>query len=386
MSPARSRGSGVPLFRLLGIRVTLDVSWFLIFLLFTYWLAGGYIPQHLPSAGPVVRWALGGSMALALFASVLAHEFSHALVARTRDVEVDEITLFLFGGVAKMRSEPGDAASEFWIAAAGPILSVVLGSTLLLASGLVEGAVPAWLGAGIRWLGIINVALAVFNLVPGYPLDGGRILRAILWWRKGDFEDATVGAARVGQAIAALLIGGGVLASVLSGDLSYLWEVLIGWFLWSAASRSIRIARLRDAVEGVAVRDVMTERVPAVRADQDVRVALAQVSAGSGTPEVAVVERDGTLVGVVAPDDLEEAAGTDPGRSVREIASAVDDAQTIGPDEPAQELVARLAALDAQLLLVVEGGRLLGTVDPRALVSTLHREDEGEGGGPATPA
>lgn len=375
MSP-RARGGGVPLFRLLGIRVTLDPSWFLIFLLFTYWLASGYIPQEIPEAGTGVRWAMGATLSIALFASVLAHEFSHALVARTRDVEVDEITLFLFGGVAKMRSEPEDAASEFWIAAAGPILSIVLGTAVLFSASLLEAAMPGWLYSGLRWLGIINIALAVFNLVPGYPLDGGRILRAILWWRKGDFEDATVGAARVGQVIAGLLIGAGVLGTVLTGDFSWLWEVLIGWFLWSAASRSIRIARLRDAVEGVTVRDVMTDRVPAVRADQDVRVALAQASAGRDAPELAVIERDGTLVGVVTPDELEEAAEDDPGRPVGEIASAVDDAQTIGPDEPAQALVARLAGLSDQLLLVVENGELVGTVDPRALVSTLRREGE----------
>lgn len=374
-----ARGGDIPLFRLLGIRVTLDFSWFFIFLLVAYSLAVGYLPQQIPEAGAVVRWFLGGALALSLFASVLAHEFSHALVARTRDVEVDEITLFLFGGVAKMKSEPEDAASEFWIAAAGPMLSLALGIAILFGAGAVEGAVPAWVQAGLWWLGVINIALALFNLVPGFPLDGGRILRAILWWRTGDFEDATVGAARTGQVIAGLLIAGGVIMTSLTGAFSWLWEVLIGWFLWSAASRSIRIARLRDAVEGVTVADVMTDRVPAIRADQDVRVGLTQ-AAGLEAPEIAVIERDGSLVGVVAVDALREAAEADPDRPAREIASDPDEVQVIGPDEPAGTLVARLSALGNQILLVVRDGELLGTVDPRALVSALRGSGEVEEG------
>lgn len=371
---------GVPLFRLLGIRVTLDPSWFFIFLLVAYSLAVGYLPQQLPETGSAIRWFLGGALALALFASVLAHEFSHALVARTRDVEVDEITLFLFGGVAKMKGEPEDPASEFWIAAAGPILSIVLGAVILFTAGAVEGAAPTWIHAGLWWLGIINIALAIFNLVPGFPLDGGRILRAILWWRMDDFEDATIGAARTGQVIAALLIATGLLATFLTGAFSWLWEVLIGWFLWSAASRSIQIARLRDAVEGVTVREVMTDRVPAIRADQDLRVGLMQASAGAETPQVAVIERDGTLVGVIDMDRLREAAEENPGASAREIASEADSTQLIGPDEPARTLVARLSTLGSQILLVVEAGELLGTVDPRALVSSLRESGEIEEG------
>lgn len=375
-----ARGGGVPLFRLLGIRVTLDPSWFFIFLLVAYSLAVGYLPQQLPETGTTIRWFLGGALALALFASVLAHEFSHALVARTRDVDVDEITLFLFGGVAKMKSEPEDPASEFWIAAAGPILSIALGTVILFGAGAIEAAVPGWIHAGLWWLGIINIALAIFNLVPGFPLDGGRILRAILWWRMDDFDDATIGAARTGQVIAGLLIATGLLATFLTGAFSWLWEVLIGWFLWSAASRSIRIARLRGAVEGVTVREVMTDRVPAIRADQDVRVGLTQASAGSETPQVAVIERDGTLVGVIDMDTLREAAEERPDAPAREIASAADPTQTIGPDEPAETLVARLSALGDQLLLVVGDGELLGTVDPRALVSTLRESGEIEEG------
>jgi Zn-dependent protease/CBS domain-containing protein len=370
----------IPVFRLAGIRVTLDPSWFLIFLLVAWSLATGYLPEQLPGAAAPVRWLLGGGLALALFGSVLAHEFSHSLVARSRGVDVDEITLFIFGGAAKLRDEPRDAASEFLIAAAGPALSVALGAGILVLGAALESAIPAPLHAGLWWLGMINLALAVFNLIPGVPLDGGRILRAILWWRTGDVERATVGAARTGQVIAALLMTGGGFLVLTTGNWSWLWEVLIGWFLWSAAAQSVRVARLKDAVEGVTVREIMTDRVPAIRADHSVRAGLAQASAVPWAPELAVVERDGRLVGLVSQSALQDAARDAPDRTAGEIAAAPDDHQLIPPDAPAGELVQRLAQLSDQLLLVVRDGRLLGTVDPRALVSAVQRAETAEGG------
>ena len=370
----------IPFFRLAGIRVTIDPSWFLIFLLVAWSLASGYLPERLPGAAAPVLWLLAGGLALALFGSVLAHEFSHSLVARSRGVDVDEITLFIFGGAAKLRDEPRDAASEFLIAAAGPALSVALGAAVLILGAVLEPTIPAALHAGLWWLGMINLALAVFNLIPGFPLDGGRILRAILWWRTGDVERATVGAARAGQVIAAILMAVVGFLVLTTGNWSWLWEVLIGWFLWSAAAQSVRVARLKDAVEGVTVREIMTDRVPAIRADHSVRAGLAQASAVPWAPELAVVERDGRLVGLVSRSALHDAARDAPDRTAGEIAAAPDDHQLIPPEAAAGELVQRLAQLSDQLLLVVRDGRLLGTVDPRALVSAMDRAETAEGG------
>lgn len=370
----------IPVARLAGIRVTVDPTWFIIFLLVAYSLAVGYLPQQLAAVPPAVRWALASALALLLFVSVLAHEMAHALVARARAVNVDEIMLFIFGGVAKLRGEPRDAKSEFLIAAAGPLLSVSLGVALLGIRELLS--LPQILAVGLFWLGFINVALAVFNLVPGFPLDGGRILRAILWWRTGDFERATVGAARTGKAIAALLMGVGIFMALATGNLTWLWEAVIGWFLWSAANHSIRLSQLRDAVEGVTVRDIMTDRVPAVRADQDVRVALAQTSLYEDDAQIAVIEADGTLVGVVRRDALAAAARDDPGREARTLADSADEDQLFAPDMPAEDVVGRLAG--GGLPLVVDDGRLVGTVDPRALLAALRRT-EGDGP-PEAPA
>lgn len=367
----------IPLTRIAGIRITIDPSWALIFLLVAWTLAQGYLPQELPEAAGAVRWLLAFGLAAGLFVSVVAHEYSHALTARTRNVVVDEIMLFVFGGVAKLKSEPEDAASEFLIAIAGPILSVVLGAAILGVRGGLEAILPEPILVGLWWLGFINIVLAVFNMVPGFPLDGGRVLRAILWWRMGDFDRATIGAARTGQVVAGLLMAGGGAGTLLTGNMNYLWEILIGWFLWSAASRSVELARLRGSVEGVTVREILTERVPAIRADHDVRVGLSQASAG-GADEVAVIDRDGRLVGVVDLETLEKAAESDPGRPAREVADEPDELQIVSPDESARDLITRLSALGGRLVLVLEDDRLLGTVDPRALLSRVPDDGEGE--------
>jgi Zn-dependent protease len=342
-----------------------------IFALVTYFLATGWLVTAIPGSTPTGRWVLAIILAGALFASVLLHELSHALVARTRRVEVDEIMLFIFGGVAKLKGEPRDALSDLLIAAAGPLMSTGLGLMLLAIAQSLPAGAPQTLGAGLSWLGLINIALAVFNMVPGFPLDGGRILRAILWWRFDDYERATIGAARTGKVIAGLLMGIGFLLIAATGNFSWLWEILIGWFLWSAANHSVRMSRLRGAVEGVTVRDLITERVPAIRADHDVRVALAQASQMEPTSEVAVVERDKTLVGVATVDALEQAAVEAPEQLARDLAQPAADDQVLSPDVPANQMISQIARIESGLVLVVEDGRLIGTVDPQALLSAL---------------
>jgi Zn-dependent protease len=342
-----------------------------IFALVTYFLATGWLVSATPASTTAGRWVLALALAGALFASVLLHELSHALVARARRVEVDEIMLFIFGGVAKLKGEPRDALSDLLIAAAGPLLSVGLGMALLATAQILPASAPETLRVGLSWLGLINIALAVFNMVPGFPLDGGRILRAILWWRFDNYERATIGAARTGKVIAGLLMGVGFFLIAATGNFSWLWEVLVGWFLWSAANHSVRMSRLRGAVEGVTVRDLVTERVPAIRADHDVRVALAQATQMTATSELAVIERDHTLVGVTTVEALEEAARETPGRAARDLARLASDDQVLSPDAPANQMIAQIARIESGLVLVVENGRLIGTVDPKALLSAL---------------
>jgi CBS-domain-containing membrane protein len=168
---------------------------------------------------------------------------------------------------------------------------------------------------------------------------------------------------------------GGLLLTLTTGNLSWLWEAVIGWFLWTAATHSIRLARLRDAVEGVVLRDIMTERVPAVRADQDVRVGAAQTSPYEADAQVAVIEPDGTLVGVVRRSTLVESAREDPGRPARTVAEPAEPDQVFSPETPAEEAVARLAG-GAGLPLIVDRGRLVGTIDPRALLGALRRAED----------
>ena len=214
----------------------------------------------------------------------------------------------------------------------------------------------------------LGVALLAFAAVAGGMMRfmPETSLKFSMWALKGRWNWFIV--------LALFMVVGGLLV-LTTGNWSWMWEVLIGWFLWSAATRSVRIARLKDAVEGVTVREVMTDRVPAIRADQSVRVGLAQESAVPGAGEVAVIERDGRLVGVVNRGALEEAARDRPDAAAGEIAIAPDAAQVILPTASAAELVERLSQLPGRLLLVVRDGALLGTVDPRSLVAALRRAE-----------
>lgn len=310
-------------------------------------------------------------LAAALFGSVVLHELAHALVARGRRVDVDEIALFVFGGVAKLRDEPRDPLSDLLIAAAGPATSLALGVGTLaaLAFATTLGA-AAPVVSGLRWIGTINVVLALFNAVPAFPLDGGRVLRAIVWWSAGDYDRATVVAARVGRAFAALLIGTGfVLAATRST--AWLWEVVIGWFLWMTAGQALRGVALRRAVKDVTVRELMTKRVPSVRSDHDVRVASVQTRDFADEAEIAVIDRSGLLVGVVEIGALRTEGRANPERPVLEITRTPTEGQILPLDAPAAGVLEQIGRLGDQLPLVIDGGRLVGTIDPRRLIDAI---------------
>src|SRR5262245_13417864 len=265
----------VRLGRILGIDIGLHYSWGIIALLIVLSLAG-----HFHSVNPQwtagLRWSLAGITALLFFASILAHELSHAAVARARGIEVKSITLFALGGVANVERESSDAASEFWMAIAGPITSVVIGLLFLgvaRASGWQPGSgtPPAPLWAGFVWLGYINVALAVFNMIPGYPLDGGRVLRAIVWHFTGNMVRATRIAASVGQFIAGLFIVLGLFRFFAGAGFGGLWIAFIGWFLSQAAAATNAEIEASAALAGVRVANVMSKDCPTVQGNLNLR-------------------------------------------------------------------------------------------------------------------
>jgi Zn-dependent protease len=233
--------------RLFGVRVGVHVSWLAVYAFMTIVIARGL-------AGlPVIQaYGLGALCALALFASVVGHEFAHAIVARRFGVQTRAITLFLFGGVAELEAEPGTPRADAVIAAAGPAMSAVLGVVALAATFAIDRYVPGGLGEALGRLGayvaLVNGVLAVFNMIPAYPMDGGRVLRAALWQRGHDRRTATIAASRIGMAFALIFVGAGVLAAAALHDLSYGWCALMGTFLlrqsWSQ-QRALRTSGRR---------------------------------------------------------------------------------------------------------------------------------------------
>ncbi|KPL06415.1 hypothetical protein AMJ71_09735, partial [candidate division TA06 bacterium SM1_40] len=255
----------IGLFRLFGIQVSLNYTWFIIFALITWTLAVRYFPSTYPGLSPWVYWLVGAVAALLLFVSVLFHEFSHSLVARRSGLPIKEITLFIFGGVAQMGEDVKDPRTELKMAVAGPAASVLL-AVLFGASAaffyITVGRSP--LVAVLTYVATLNLILTFFNLVPGFPLDGGRVLRALLWMRTNDIRQATRIASAVGQGFAILLILLGVV-SFLSGQLvSGVWLVLIGLFLKQAAELGYRQVMVRRSLMGIKVRELMTAEVVAV--------------------------------------------------------------------------------------------------------------------------
>ncbi|GAB4570178.1 MAG: site-2 protease family protein [Anaerolineae bacterium] len=298
--------NSIKLFRVWGIEVGIDYSWFLIFFLLTWTLASQVFPDGDRLASSEWHWAMGILTSLIFFGCVLAHEFGHSVMALLTGVPVERITLFIFGGVAQIRREPRRALDEFVIAIAGPLVSLILAlgfGALWLIGWLLELPSLRTLGG---WLGSINLSLALFNLIPGFPLDGGRVLRAILWGVMGSLDQATRLAARVGQAVAYLFVFWGIWR-IFRGDwIGGLWIAFIGWFLLSAALQSVQQVALRQVLSRYTARDVMMTDCPAVPPQLSLDVLVDHVILPSGRRCFPVMEDD-ALVGLITLHQIREA-------------------------------------------------------------------------------
>jgi Zn-dependent protease/CBS domain-containing protein len=278
---------GVSLGRILGIPIRLDYSWFFIFILLTWSLATVFFPAEFSDWPTVLYWTVGTATALIMFVSVLLHELGHSVVAMRYKIAVRRITLFIFGGMAEINSEPPTAKADFWIALAGPAASFALAILFTLMQPVTHAAQPML--ALVKYLAYVNGALALFNMIPGFPLDGGRILRSVLWGITHSFRRATLIAANVGRAIAFLFILAGAWQFLTGNWTSGLWVAFVGWFLESAAASQVQQQRLQDALTGHRVQQVMSSNYATVPADATLEQLSGHHALGNGQTSFVVV-------------------------------------------------------------------------------------------------
>ena len=351
--------------RIRGIDVRVDASALAILALIAWGLAAGALPELAPGYSTAEYWVAGSTTALVFLAGLLAHELSHSLVAIRRGIQVRDITLWLLGGIATIEDEPENARDELAIALAGPAASVAVGVVALAAAAVAFafGSAPL-LVAAVAWLGWINIVLALFNLVPAAPLDGGRVLRAWLWLRHGDRIRAARTAARAGETFAHVLIALGIVELVFGAGVSGVWAILLGWFLLGAARAEKTQVDVEVQLAGLCVMDVMTPDPITAPASITVDELLDCYVLRHRCTSFPLVADDGRIVGLAT---LARCRAVTPrmraGIPVSEIAWPLDDITTASPDEPLTKVLRRASGGDGRIL-VFEGAHLAGIVSP----------------------
>jgi len=382
--------SGFRLGRLFGIEVNIDWSLLLIFFLITWNLSSGFGSMH-QDWSTLLRWGTAIVAAILFFGSVLTHELAHSLVARSQGVPVRRITLFLFGGVSNIQREPPSPTAEFLITIVGPISSIALGVFFIAVSGIPTDILLASAEENLQllsdlgpiptlllWLGPINIVLGLFNLVPGFPLDGGRIVRSILWAITDNLRRATRWASYLGQLIAWIMIGTGF-AMVFgiqipffgTGFVSGLWLAFIGWFLHSAATRSYQHVVIRDILEDVPVSNIMRNDAPIVAPDISIRNLVHSHIMRTDDHSFPVIE-SGRLVGLVTLEDVRtvprEAWNTS---TVRDIMTPNEELIVAQEDEDAADALDKMRQRDFRQLPVMRGSEMVGFLRRRDIIKWL---------------
>lgn len=372
----------VTLFEIAGFAVKVDWSWAILAVLIAWSLAQGFFPSLYEGLPVAAYWWMGVAGVAGLFLSILLHELSHSVVARYYGLPIRGITLFIFGGVAELEEEPLSPRVEFRMAIAGPLLSIALGGLfyLLFLLGQAAGWDTAVLGVA-RYLATLNLLLAVFNLIPAFPLDGGRVLRAFLWHRWRDMRRATRVASNAGIAFSLVLMGIGVL-SVISGDLgSGIWWILIGLFLRNAAAGSYYDLRTRQAIRGRTVRDFMSGAPVVVPPDISIR-RLADDFVLRHNHEFFPVVEDGRILGAVSLREIKEVPPETWDRvHVREVLVPASPANLIEAGTDAMAALLAMQKSGASRLMVAEQGRLAGILTLKDLLRRLSLQLELEDSG-----
>jgi Zn-dependent protease len=356
--------------RIAGIDIEVNVSWIVILVLLTFSLAVSWFPATVPRQSTLIYWVLGFIAALLLFVSVLLHELAHSLVARARGLPVKRITLFIFGGVSDLEQEPQSPGVEFQIAIVGPLTSLVIGAVTLVAGNLIGPNAPL-VAAVLTYLGVTNLLLGVFNLIPGFPLDGGRVLRAIIWRVTGSLRQATRAATLVGQVIAYLFILAGVFLFFRGDFINGLWFGFIGWFLLQAAQAANSQVMLESVFKGVTVGQLMSP--PPLTAPAN--ISLQQLVDGYllplGARTIPVVRSDDQqLVGLMTLADIRHVPREQwPQTPVGQAMVPLERLHAVRPQQNLNDVLPLMTSRDVnQLPVVDDAGRLVGILSRDAIL------------------
>jgi Zn-dependent protease/predicted transcriptional regulator len=362
-------GSSFTLGRIAGIPFGVNWSWLVVFALIVWTWATGVFPSTNPGHSDGVYVAMAIVAAILFFVSIVLHEYGHAIQAKREGMEIDGITLWLFGGVAKFRGMFPSAGAEFRIAVAGPLVSLVLGGFFVLLAWL--AGLPETVDAVSAWLGYINLTLLVFNLIPALPLDGGRVLRSALWAAKDDFAWATRVSATIGRGFGYLFIAGGIAMLIFQGAFSGAWLAFLGWFLLMAASAEDRYMLARQALGGLRVRDLVVRDPVTTRADVTIGQFMDDIVWNTRHTTYPVTENGDALgllpfrcVAQVPRSEWEK-------RTVRDCMVPADEVPTVSEDDELIDAATELGESELGRALVVDGDRLVGLLSATDVARAL---------------
>jgi Zn-dependent protease len=362
---------GLKLMKVGGIQIILDYSWFIVFGLLLWSLSAGYFPLVYPGQTTQTYWMTGGLAALLFFISVITHELSHSFMAIRSGIKIPEITLFIFGGMARLSEEAGDPKTEFKIAIVGPLTSFALAFVFWILQNTLRNDQPSIIVEMFGYLSWINIALGIFNLIPGFPLDGGRVFRAFWWWKTGSMIKATRLASDIGKGFAVvLMILGGV--QIFSGALiGGLWLIFIGMFLRGMAEAGYQELVLTKSLEGTRVQDVMIRDVVTAPFDLPLRQLIADYFLRYGYRGFPVTA-DGKVSGVISLANVKDLSSQEQAeKKVEQVMAPVNGAMTISPETPLAEALKKMSHDNVARLLVMRGDQMMGMITQTGLLRFL---------------
>lgn len=367
--------------RYFGIEVGIHYTWLVIAALITFALSSHFLRAH-PQWPSTIVFITALSTALLFFVTLVLHELSHCLVARAYGIPVRSITLFALGGVSNIEGEASSAKAEFWMGIIGPITSLAIGSLCLIAASALgwtadERAAGPFASA-LAWLGHINVFLAFFNMIPGFPLDGGRVLKAIVWWFTKDRDKSILVAAYTGWVVAMLFIFGGIVLAFAFGSFNGLWLALIGWFLTSVAEAAAVETRLRTSLRNIRAADAMSHDWPIVSGELPLDDFVKEQLSITGKRFIVVQDpANNEMIGIITPHEVTKVPPEQwPETTVRNAMKPIDSAVTTTPDAPVVDALQKMVAQDINQLPVMKGDNVVGILTRADIIELFRTRTE----------